>query len=227
MTVHILVGLPASGKTTFSKAFKNHTAYVVDFDAVVEKMKKLNKSDLSDSNNIEWIVNQYLPINNVDPLICDGLFLVQADVEWVLSLIFKAYSCNIEKIIIDYWNEDRESCLWNDMGRRIMNSERTIKSGPFEKVDIKRLKEKYKFDKIFLEEYKVMRKPVYLVMANKHGIMDSQIESGRYLCSSSWCLGGTSRSWTGETWPISAEEPCDFDELDSLLEYICPSLTFV
>ena len=71
-----------------------------------------------------------LPRLRYDTLILDGLFLTQKDVEWVLSVyldnpkFFENFK--VEKIIIDYWTPDKQACLWNDRGRRSIDSKKSI-----------------------------------------------------------------------------------------------------
>lgn len=75
-----------------------------------------------------------------------------------------------------------------------------------------------------LVNHEVIRKPDYLVFAFENGL---DIKDERYLKSSTWSLGGMGHGWDGSSYTISAEEPCEFTELDDMLEEICPTITYL
>jgi len=49
------------------------------------------------------------------------------------------------------------------------------------------------------------------------------------LCSSSWTTGGMTGGtcWSSEHYPIEAEPECELEELDKILEFLCPGITYL
>ena len=232
--LHLLVGLPGSGKSTLANTYvdrdgthrynsKFKHGNVIDFDEIYKKAgfdEHLRiRKDAIEKMRLPTITQPYV--------ILDGLFLDQEEYEWVLGLFLKSeqYSkTQFEKIVVDYWIPNKEICIWNDRGRRDIPAAFTIAISEMEKPDVK------KIESIFdiptkLKTHVVERKPAYLIMAGENGIRD--IHNCKYFYSQSWSLGGVGHSWTGESYPISGSEPCDFDEFDGFLEKICPTITFL
>ena len=105
--LHVLVGLPGSGKTTFAEnEKKNETGSrrvdVIDFDKVARKFKDVYYKDKDQMENVRNMVFSY-STKNIWML--DGLFLTQNDVEWVISVY--ADSDYLKKYY-DISNEDVE-----------------------------------------------------------------------------------------------------------------------
>ena len=229
--LHILVGLPGSGKSTFAHKLVSEN-YGLGFIADFDKIKKGLKPKYSMSDQMAYVERSAIPYSfNGKILIADGLFLTQKDVEWVINMYcnssyFKArYS--VKLWVIDYWVPDIDSCLWNDIGRRTVDSESTIKNAIVEKPDIELIKKDCSVSNIVLHTHSVIRKPQSIVDALEHGVDISDIVDDMYIESDSWSLGGEGRTWMGETYYIDAEKPCDFEKFDGLLEEICPSITFL
>ncbi len=232
--LHLLVGLPGSGKSTFADTYtdkdgrarynsKIKVGTIIDFDKIYKKAgfdEKLRiRKDVVEKMKLPAIVNPYV--------IVDGLFLDQDEYEWVLSLFLKSeqYSkIQFEKIVVDYWIPNKDACIWNDRGRRDVSAAFTIGIAEMDKPDVKKIEEKFGIP-TKLKTHIVERKPAYLIMAGENGIRD--IHDNKYFYSQSWSLGGMGHSWTGESYPISGSEPCDFDEFDNFLEQICPTITFL
>ena len=231
--LHILVGLPASGKTTFANQYKCNSDYgyryykdkyadVIDFDEIYKK------AGLKDNGkvNCEKVAKMALRPLYYNILILDGLFVSQEEVEWVLGLYLNSekFNYSVEKIVVDYWIPDKEACLWNDKGRRNVDSALTIKSIDLPRIDVKKIEQKFGI-KTKLELHSVVRKPEYQVFVEENDVQN--IKDSKYLESDTWSLGGESWGWDGSKHPVSAETPCNFDAFDELLEKICPTITFL
>jgi hypothetical protein len=167
-------------------------------------------------------------------VVIDGLFYDNDTVEKLLQTFRQQYEQRLSKIIpqrreaaaqkhpvfkIVCWRLDREACLHNDRGRRTKNSAITIQNAHFEMPDRKRLAP-YVTD---IEYRNVERKPDARVWADEI----EGAEKGK-LRSASWSLGGSTGSYTGHTSYHEAEpQPTSFEELDLLLEKMCPQITFL
>lgn len=229
--LHLLVGLPGSGKTTYSKEYDKWNSYrrnpkegnIFDFDNIYRK------AGFKPDMKIDWdkINSMKLKSISLPYVIIDGLFTTNEEYEQVLGrfLNHPQYSyISVEKIIIDYWIPNKEACLWNDRGRRKTNSTFTINILDIEKPNIKAIKEKFLIPTV-MKTHTVVRKPEYLVMAGENGIYD--IYNNKFFYSLPWSLGGYGHGFDGSRYPIDAEEPANFDEFDKLLENICPNITFL
>lgn len=228
--LHLLVGLPGSGKTTFAKTFEAQTYYsrveregtIIDYDTIYRKCLD-SRAGLV---NRDRVSRYAYPFNPKSILILDGLFISQEEYEWVLSLYLdgegkKKYK--VLKVIIDYWTPDKESCIWNDRGRREWKSTFSIKAIEIDKPDIKAIEEKFGVKTTWVV-HSVVRKPDYLVYMLENGV---DVKEDKYLYSDTWSLGGNGHSWQGQSYTIDSESPVEFTQLDDLLEKICPNITYL
>jgi hypothetical protein len=124
---------------------------------------------------------------------------------------------------IIWWGEDREACKWNDRGRRHVNSAITIDNAPFEQPS-QELALAFGIPENRIVRKRVYRKPAWKVWAQENGLGNTD-----KLKSCSWSLGGTSGScWDNELRHVSGEpQPASFSEFDSLLEQVCPNISFL
>lgn len=201
--ITILWGLPGSGKTTYAKG--NHRD-IINADSF------RNKPDA-----LKSLIREAAERSEYRDVVIDGLFTTNEIAEKLMSGI-RSTSPHVRFAIV-VWNDDRESCLFNDADRRSMSSSSTIKNLPFEEPS------KYLVSKfgVAVTRMTVERKPEWKVFADKNDLGDD-------LCfrSSSWSLGGTWGDCWGNEGTCDAEPaPTSFREFDELMEKVCPQITFM
>jgi adenylate kinase family enzyme len=229
----VLMGLPASGKTTFAKGYFNQynktshysrNSYKVkhiDFDDMLNgRYKKYTKEEA-----IRKIMNDKIGIGSCDELILDGLFLTNEDVMRILHNVDDYDS--MDKIEIHYWEPDINACLWNDKYRRDDHSEITIRNARIEQPDIEKIKAKFIKSEIYVIKPEVIKRPAWKVFADKYKItLNDNDKMGSK--SDSWCLGGTYQTCWGTGGSVSADaQPTTYKAFDSLLEQVCPNISFL
>lgn len=210
----ILMGLPASGKTSWT----NNTYLEYDGSLHLDVDEISNKT-----NNLDFgdILKNYCEIYEI--IILDGLFLMTNDIIKVISQI--ASKITIENITFEIhcWSENREQCLINDKQRRNIDSSITIKNAVIEYPDIKKIKQIFNNLKIQVKEHEVYNKPDWEVFAEENNI----ILNDESFYSDSWCLGGSWRNCWGDSGQVNSEPQPEFVELDSLLTKLCPNISFL
>jgi dephospho-CoA kinase len=107
-TLSILVGKPASGKSTWAKRQENNLTKHLEMDLVCI----VNPIYFTFKDSITGEINKY--IDTYDKLILDFLFYTNKDIENILKLVGNKF----DKIEIHYWNEDVAQCLINDKIRQ-------------------------------------------------------------------------------------------------------------
>lgn len=248
LKVIITYGLPGSGKTHFcnevrKKWLKPQNNRYLSLDQVammngdgpkIPKRRKILDAIKHDTNYCFG-----------DTLIIDGLITtIEALKDVIESCCYSSKTSRTYEFNIHVWNEDRESCEMNDFGRvkmkegRYVLANETLKNIPYEEVTTEAL------TKIFNEmpdnaTYKIVRHSVvvkddYVRYFQERRLYLEEPETptikedeSKYLMSKSWCLGGSSGNYLGQTSYVSAEDTPQFEELYELLEHICPELTFV
>ena len=225
-TINILIGLPGSGKSTFgNKMANNRHDMLIRFDDYIKDGKMASYDEIwKDTFRYQTFYSPY-------SVILDGLFLTNSSRKSAIqSLIDYVEQKNINKgycyrIIYHFWNEDRETCLHNDKGRRSVDSSITIKNAPYEPVDMNYIEKDIK-DYIYdhrVKNHTVVRATVYDKFFQSYGttsnpdIMKSEKE---------WSLGGTTRDWN-ESVELMRDETPDFVEFDELIEQVCPNISFI
>lgn len=228
--LHVLMGLPGSGKTTFTEELKKKLSrkgtgracavlHMDELRSVVRYGKKASLREII-SNEVYHCVYK-----DTKHLIIDGPVFTNEDIFNVV----KATAPSFHKVTVTIyrWNEDRETCLKNDGGRRELPSANTILHAPYEKVNIDGLNERIKdFDAQIVK-----------VINNKVVLKDDwdryfrhivHVSDDKKLRSEKWCTGGSyGNCWNDHLSPVSPEEPLEFEELDDLLEKIAPNVTFL
>lgn len=216
--VILLWGLPGCGKTTYAEnqagsgwISEKAAVQIVNGDAVARRNR---------ANSLEAIVKNTatkLKAKQVRKVIVDSLLTTNAG---ALDLMEKIQETQDNKptFRIVYWKEDRESCLYNDSGRRDVSSAATIKNMVFETPDHNVLH----LPKSHIVCKTIVRKPSWKKWADENKIQET-------IVSNSWCTGGAVGSYLdNEVRPISPDDKLDsFDELDKLLETISPTITFL
>ena len=224
----LLMGLPASGKTTFainecSRGYLNSYRRL-DLDKLMQDYKKRRcNQNLTADEILEKIIKDYFSKTYI-PYIVDGLFLCNNDVINFLKILKIVFKHKIKDIEIHYWEPNVEACLWNDQFRRDKDSSITIKNAMFEKPDVKLIEQETGIT-IKIMQHQVIRKPLYQVYCDKNQII---LNNDRYLHSDSWCLGGTWGNCWGDRGTISSESsPSSFEEFDNIIEKFCPDISFM
>lgn len=219
-TIHILVGLPGSGKTYFAKNFvmENPNIHFISEDEI--KKKQLYSSS-NITYEIELELKRCFSRNSKPDILIDSLFLTNKSIIDLLKK-FNKYA-NDYNVVLHIWNEDREICVKNDAGRRNLGSKQTILNIPYEEIDISLLQSKLSFNISIKKHIVKLKENWKQYLDTKQHFM---IKNG-CLISSKWCLGGVTGNYNGDSYPVSADPQPDFEELDELLEMICPNITYL
>lgn len=214
MKVLILMGLPASGKTTFAKdlvrASYSEIKYI-DFDEILQHYKDKAINELS---NLSYRNKTF---------IIDGLIHTNEQLSKVITALIE--NKKLEEIEVHYWKENREQCLINDTNRRTLSSKTSIKHLVLDTPDLTELK--LLFENTSIKLHEVAIKPDWVIFGDKHhlGISFNQ----PYLQSDEWSTGGSyGNCWNDSIDVYEADEPLtEFKEFDDLLTTICPDISFL
>lgn len=207
-------GLPGSGKTTLLCKLKGRMQESTFVD--VDLYRNLKKELVDEAIKEALSRNCYFKT-----IFIDGLFTTNKDLEKIINLVKEAVKEELN-ITVQYFNEDRDACLWNDKNRRKEDCITTIKTLKYEKPDQKYIFETTGYNvKMVLNTVK--RKEKY------HHDLD-EIGYDAYdgcLRSDSWSKGGTNCDCWGNTYVVEEESPVEFKEFDKLLEIVKPDISFL
>lgn len=161
--LHLLMGLPASGKSYWAKenfntnTTCNHTGdFIVDLDKYLHYENynlttPVIYSAFNDSDMKHYVGGELQNTRKVVKACIDGLITTIDDltkvIDSTLTYIANRYTrCDYQiKIYVHQWNEDRDTCLHNDKmrvnsGERKVDSKVTICTHPYEYIQKDQLK---------------------------------------------------------------------------------------
>lgn len=225
INLHIMMGLPGSGKTTFAnnliKHIGNNKSLYVDMDSLRSAYWYNQEATIFDllRRNVGNIKKEHTDV------IVDGLILTNLDVVNVINAVSNFAKETIVKIY--HWDEDRELCLKNDGGRRDLSSSGTILNAKYEKIDMDYLRSELCNEGV--SSIEVISKRIVLKPGwERHFRHSATVDEDGKIRSNKWCTGGAhGNCWNNGLSPVSAEDPVDFTALDDLLEELCPNITFL
>lgn len=216
----ITMGLPGSGKTTFAEKYESDNINYCKVNHI--EFDKYRENSLGKRRSLENIyLDRTKDREDSEVVILDGLFLTN---ESISNLINMVKENTVEENLffeIHCWNVDRDICLYNDKGRRSVDSENTIKHAHVDKLDLNYIKEACGLEKIGVECHYVEKKPLLKLALDKSGLNE---EDG-FLYSDSWVVGGYYHDRDGYNLSVDTEEPLEFCELEKLVEELVPEIS--
>ena len=238
--VHILMGLPGSGKSYFANHWNYENSrdifteyfYIVDLDEYMCKGDTLEDTLIFTFDQKEVlgrVWSNYEPTKRI--IFVDGLILTFDNLNKVIETCLKYF--NIDKINdsvvfnIHHWNEDRETCLNNDnirtkFGNREESSSITIKNAPYDNIE-----HYHRLDtKDINVKYNVIKHNVFKLDEFQY-ILNEYANEGTKMVSETWSGGGEWGNCWGDSGIIEEEPAPEFTQFDDLLNKICPNITYI
>jgi predicted kinase len=224
--LEILMGLPGSGKTTFAKErekkYFSQECMTISLDDI-NNCKRYGRKVSLDEKIGELLSGKLKKTTKC--IIVDGLILTNEDLFNVITAIAPRFG-KVD-VVVYQWNEDRDTCLKNDGGRRELPSANTILYAKYEVVNVEEINEKIKDWDASVS--KVVKKDVILKEGwERYFRHIAYVDEDKKLRSGRWCTGGAyGNCWDSHLSPVSGEDPLEFKALDDLLESIAPNITFL
>ena len=219
------MGLPGSGKTTFAKELGKKYG---SRQCIVLYLDELRSDYMARKNPLREVIGNALYRHHQKSMkivVVDGPIFTNEDL--FQTIIATAPSFHKVNVTVYQWDEDRDTCLKNDGGRRDTSAANTILHALYEDVNVDSLNARLQdWDAQII---KVVKKTVFLKEDwYRYFKQNTYICSDNMLRSTKWCTGGAYGScWHNGLTPISPDKPAPFTELDELLEKVCPSITFL
>jgi hypothetical protein len=222
------MGLPGSGKSSWAEEVRNDSrnsdTYIIHLDEIREKYCFWGNGYAAR----DYIITGMGDWRRQPHVVLDGLFLTNDDLFQAITC-FDGYTGSKINVIVHRWDEDRETCLKNDGGRRETKSTGTILNAPYEDVDINLLNNR-------LTRYGMHHVEVAQVIRHKVTLKPDWIryykscvdfcDDGK-LRSERWSIGGCyGNCWDSSMRYSEGDEPLDFAALDDLLDAKCPDLRY-
>lgn len=223
--VHVCMGLPGSGKTYYLKNIVKHP-YYFDLDNVTAE--EFNKA-MEEISYTLWQVS--IPSSSVGTYkgLCLDTLIVSNDglIKFVNKVLEHCNFTNCE-LVIHRFKPNREICMYNDRGRRKLNSAIVIKNAEVEEFEVGKIcSELYsRFGRIVFKEHDVVKKPDYKMLVTEENFNHKIDPSTNILKSKEWIIGGEWGSYTGDIECIDGEAEEEFTELDELLDLLAPNLYY-
>lgn len=200
--IHIMYGLPASGKTTLAmKIFEENKNKKIDYSIAQVTYTNVDEQDYKVlSSKTNYGVNHY----NNDILIIDGFFRTTSEIARKFSRL-SLYSFDMREIIVHVFEQNTQACLENDKKRNRDNKATNSIVNGIELFDLEVFKASFFKDRMYrLKDCKI-------TVVNEK-VLDYS-EKDTYTIYSPWLVG----------YDISD----DFIELDNWLEKNYPTITFL
>jgi GTPase SAR1 family protein len=236
ITIVIIGGLPASGKTTLAHEYKQCQISSIDNyigQSEIEILTKI-KRDFGSF----YVHNKHRTNFSNYKFIVEGLFTMNNHVQKLLDYISTETTFNIiDTVEIVWFEENRPQCIVNDSYRvgRDKKSNNTILNSPYESIDLSLFDNK-RF-KINLIEKKVFVMKDWQKFANKYDVSLTSEPTYYYtknvgdikflVGNDTWEKYGTYNSCWGHVRDVEEENPTEFTELNDLLEKCVPNITFL
>lgn len=164
--IHIMYGLPGSGKTFWcSQNWRNGIQYIDLDEHLKERYNCMSSIQREDFGEMLVSIFSENICRFIKTVFIDGLITNTEILCSVCTSVMNVLHNDI-KFIIHAWNEDRESCLFNDSGRRNISSQISINRLRFDIIndvaDILSAMPKLPQNVTFaLEKHVVQKKPMF------------------------------------------------------------------
>lgn len=241
---HIVMGLPASGKSYYIKHNHANLPYhhIIELDSHKEDFKNKSISDIIGEELDICKHTQRMPIRN---LFIDGLILTEENLENVMDACINWYNNFLEghkvyyKFHVYYWPADQEACLKLDKLRlqissRNESSEITIKNAHLDNINqdiLNNIVAKHDSWKDIVTT-KFNPQEIYQISdaeMKMYPFMDTDYTGQKKmeLLSTTWSGGGTWGNYMGESGLIEPDPAPEFTKFDEMLMELCPNITFL